>query len=190
MDVQTRLHFGTLRAFGDPQHAGANPEWTPVRSWIHLHLDPSQHVVVRGEGVAYWYVKVIDPSQWRDEIASSQDAEAAVPKPSGNRLPKVPKARIEREFAAWRRGLGPGNEPTRTQADAWAKERKFSTGIVRPLQSAASTRGPGRPKKNAQKKSAAINSLPICTFRQVGARSLISPFVSALNRAAARGSER
>lgn len=62
LDLRTSLMFGTLRAFGDPGHAGAVPQWIPLRSWQFLHIDPDDNNTASGGGITYWFVRVVDPS--------------------------------------------------------------------------------------------------------------------------------
>jgi hypothetical protein len=57
---------GTLLAFGDPRHPGANPEWIPERTWFHLKIDWDEKDVARGEAITYWYVRVVDPSRFSE----------------------------------------------------------------------------------------------------------------------------
>ena len=64
MAVDRQLLFGSLSAFGAPRHRGADPEWIPTQAWYGLHRDLDQHDVVRGEGIVYFYVRVIDAEQW------------------------------------------------------------------------------------------------------------------------------
>jgi hypothetical protein len=67
-DVDTRLHFGTLFAFGDPQHPGADPVWIPIRAWFWLKRDPDQQDVVRGDNLVYYYVRIVEARHRRDRV--------------------------------------------------------------------------------------------------------------------------
>ena len=71
-DVDKRLRFGSLLAFGDPQHRGADPVWAPVRAWHGLKRDPDQRDVIRGENLVYYYVRVVSAEQWQWSLAAKQ----------------------------------------------------------------------------------------------------------------------
>jgi hypothetical protein len=68
---------GTLLAFGDPGHPGAEAQWIPERTWVHLKIDWDEKDIARGEGIAYWYVRVVDPSRFVQ--SEGRSAEAAEP---------------------------------------------------------------------------------------------------------------
>ena len=64
MDVDRQLHFGSLFGFGAPRHSGADPEWIPTQAWYGLKRRLDHHDVVRGDGIVYFYVRVIAAEQW------------------------------------------------------------------------------------------------------------------------------
>jgi hypothetical protein len=57
---------GRFRAFGANETPDKEPEWIPVQAWRWLHPDPVKKDVVRGEGMVYWYVQVVDPRFYSD----------------------------------------------------------------------------------------------------------------------------
>jgi hypothetical protein len=91
-DVDVRLHFGTLYAFGDPQHHGADPVWIPVRAWYGLKRDPDQRDVVRSGDLVYYYVRIVSAEQWQWSLAAkpASDRVPIHPPPSGADPPPIP----------------------------------------------------------------------------------------------------
>jgi hypothetical protein len=56
-----RLQRGECRALGDPDRAGAMPEWIPSRLWLDLEPDPMNDRRFAGGGTTFWNVRVVDP---------------------------------------------------------------------------------------------------------------------------------
>jgi hypothetical protein len=76
--------------------------------------------------------------------AVEAEAKDALPRPKPRRRSA---ATLRREFAAWIRSLGKGNEPTKAAAEQWAKDRQVSIAAARKLQQELVGRSPGRPIK-------------------------------------------
>lgn len=53
------LLSGECRAFGDPEKAGAYPEWIEPRLWRDLKQDPENDRLFSGGGRVYWNVRVV-----------------------------------------------------------------------------------------------------------------------------------
>ena len=88
LDLLNRLRIGSLVALGSPGHAGADFEWIPTRSWFFLEPDPKGPNVVRGEGIVYFYVRVVDQM-----VLLKRDGVSAEPEPIGKPGPKSTKRR-------------------------------------------------------------------------------------------------
>lgn len=61
---------GTLLAFGANGAPNKELEWIPMQAWYWLHPDPAKKDVVGGEGMTYYYVRVVDPRRHVDRAPS------------------------------------------------------------------------------------------------------------------------
>jgi len=59
-DLWIKLTCGHLMAFGSRGSAAGAPEWIPTQAWFHMKFDPETQDTVRGEGMSYWSVQVVD----------------------------------------------------------------------------------------------------------------------------------
>ena len=57
---------GTFLAFGANGAPTKELEWIPVQAWYWLHPDPAKKDVVSGEGMKYYYVRVVDARLYSD----------------------------------------------------------------------------------------------------------------------------
>ena len=57
---------GTFLAFGANGAPNKELEWIPVQAWYWLHPDPAKKDVVSGEGMKYYYVRVVDARLYSD----------------------------------------------------------------------------------------------------------------------------
>ena len=95
---------------------------------------------------------MITPHAVPDTATDADVSHPAAPDPIRSQSPKVSGGPlVERKFAAWVNEFGQDNLPTRRQANAWAKENSYSTGVVRDLHKGIAARGAGRPRTTAQK---------------------------------------
>jgi hypothetical protein len=67
---------GALRAFGANEIPSREPEWIPVQAWYWLHPDPAKKDVVSGEGMKYYYVRVVEPWLHSDHPPSASQPPA------------------------------------------------------------------------------------------------------------------
>ncbi len=72
-----RLLRGELRAFGDPEKAGAWPEWIAPRAWWDLKRDPNKEQRFEGGGSVYWHVRVVPAEVVLDGDDGSAGASAS-----------------------------------------------------------------------------------------------------------------
>jgi hypothetical protein len=80
INLMSRLMFGSLRANGRPQSPAADLEWIHSRIWLHLKFDVDRNNTASGEGLKYWYVRVVDPIRLTTADAGQTAATAAQPK--------------------------------------------------------------------------------------------------------------
>jgi hypothetical protein len=98
-DLKRKLNNGLgLVAFGRKDSPAGSLEWIPVEAWRFLRLDPEQPDVVRGEGVAYWHVRVIDLSRHR--TATPPDAVYSTGLPGRPTSKKLIMSEMERRATA------------------------------------------------------------------------------------------
>lgn len=79
MDIEGRLGFGNLFAFGDPERPGADPVWIPVRAWRYLRVDWTKEDRVSGEGASFWFVRVVVPPHEASASAPQDNRGATLP---------------------------------------------------------------------------------------------------------------
>ena len=71
---------GFLVASGEPLVPGADREWIPTQCWYHLRVDWDAGNVVRGEGLTYWYVRVLSYQEAQKALTTgSADADPTSP---------------------------------------------------------------------------------------------------------------
>lgn len=68
---------GYLVAFGDPNRAGAIPEWIAPRQWVDLQPDPDHSTLFRGGGTAYWNVRVMPLREFQERAALELEKDAS-----------------------------------------------------------------------------------------------------------------
>jgi hypothetical protein len=102
-----------------------------------LSLTADLHIS-RQQCVTWFRARKLPLPFWLEERAKAH--------PTAKPRLKVPRSQIERDFARWADSLG--RWPNKIEADDWAKDKGYSTTIVRPLQ-AAGAPAPGRPRKRA-----------------------------------------
>jgi hypothetical protein len=62
---------GRFLAFGANETPNKELEWIPVQAWYWLHPDPAKKDVVSGEGIKFYYVRVVDPGLYSDHPPSA-----------------------------------------------------------------------------------------------------------------------
>jgi hypothetical protein len=61
LDLNRRLDSGIgIVGFGRKDSPAGPLEWIPSEAWFHMRIEAGPGNIVRGEGVVYWQVKIVD----------------------------------------------------------------------------------------------------------------------------------
>ncbi len=154
LDFVRQLDAGILLAMGCPQRPDEASVWIPVRAWHYMRISPNEPSVARGEGAAYFYVRIV-PASWLAD-AAIVPAATAVPRPPSNAPRYVSEARARTAFGDWTKKAP--DFPTKRQSEDWARENNVQIDLVRKLHSAGCRRPSGRPRQAAHFRKNAVQT--------------------------------
>jgi hypothetical protein len=144
MNLKNRLNSGSLVAFGARGAADADFIWIPPQAWFYLRFHFDEGNVVRGEGMTYWYVRVINPCTAIGAAAS----QAQTPEVQKQEVKPLFQSEVEDAFLAWARSMN-GKKPTIRECSDWGRDNKFGVQRGRELYGKYFRQGLGRRPKIA-----------------------------------------